>query len=174
MKIKKAVNRIFWRFGGNNNKHPFPVNEEDIEAYNSIREYVKQTEQQQFADNQLFAKMFILMYMKILEKDGGNVFENHARRKICQFLKKDLSEIMQLFTDFLNESEQYDFIKGLGIELKHPALTSEEETVTNTKRIKEALKKPENESKFSKKVFEYEMVRDCLISEVNQAIELCR
>lgn len=174
MKIKTAVNRIFWRFGGNGNKNPFPVNESDVEAYNRIKEYVAEKEKEQFANNELFAKMFIFMYMRILEQDGSGILNNFARKKICGFLKKDLSEIIQLFTDSLNEQEQIDFIKGLGIELKHPAITSEEETVKDAKKINEALKTPENESKFMREAFNYEFVEECLRSEVNQAIEICR
>lgn len=174
MKIKTAVNRVFWRFGGNDNKNPFPVNEADVEAYNRIKEYVEEKETEQFANNELFAKMFILMYMKVLEKDGGSVYDTRARMKICDFLRLPIDGIVEKFTSFLNDSAYDDLVITLGAKIKHPALQTDAEVDEFIQKLNEALRKPENEKIFFRQAYEHDFVKDCLIAEVNQAIELCR
>lgn len=168
--IRKAVNRVFWRFGGNGNKKPFPVNQEDVDSYSIIKDYVRQTEQNVFKNNEAFAKLYIYLTMKINEADKTSVYDANARRKIGNLLNRPLNLIIEDFKTSLNDSEMYELLDSAGIEIKHPALKNEAQTTTDTKKLIEAVKTPENREKLLREVWDYDTVQDCLISDVNRAL----
>lgn len=172
MKISKALNRIGWRFGGNDNKNPFPVNENDIEAFNVIADYVEEAQKKQYEANELFAKLYVHNFTKILERDGATVFENRARDLIGGILKMPLEQIIENLQKSLNESEHYGLFKDAGVSLKHPALRSEGETKQGMKKLNEMLKNDENLKKFKGNVWDYDTVSNAVVSEVNQMINL--
>jgi hypothetical protein len=172
MKIKTAINRIFWRFGGNENKKPFPVNQEDVNAYNSIDEYIKQAEKQQCQQNENFAKLYTYLFMKILENDKSTVMDNLARKKIYSLLKKPLYQVIEDFKNSLNDSEQYEALEASGASLKHPLLINEQETADSVEKLKEFVKTPENKSKLLGEVWDFETVKECIEAEINQALNL--
>ena len=175
MKIKEAINRIYWRFGGNDNSHPFPVNEKDVEAYNVLAKVVEENQKQQFRNNELFAKLFIFTYKRMFELEGGNIMDQGMtakRRKIYHLLQKPVPQLIEEFKDMLNDSEVYELYASIEVENKHPALQIEQARVSNMEKLQKALKTPENKSKFLREVWDYDVVAECLESEVNQAIEL--
>ncbi len=172
MKIKTAINRIFWRFGGNGNKKPFPVNQEDVNAYNAIEEYIQQAEKKQYQQNENFAKLYTYLFMKILENDKSTVMDNLARKKIYALLKKPLFQVVEDFKDSLNDSERYEVLKAAGINLRHPALKSEQERYIDIEKINEAIKTPENKSRLLGEVWDFETVKNCIEEEINQALNL--
>lgn len=172
MKIKTAINRIYWRFGGNDNKKPFPVNENDVEAYNAIKNYIAEKEQQQFLEQELFAKLFIYLYQKVLENDQGNIFENHCRRKIYNLLKKPMPTIIEDFKNSLNESEMYQAMEDANVENIHPALKNDKQQDNELEALTKAAEDPETIKKLTGDVWDLETVENALTSEVNQAIDL--
>lgn len=173
MKIKEAVNRIYWRFGGDNNKNPFPVNEKDIEAYQSIKNYVAEKEKEQFHDHQHFAKLFIFTYKRIFEIEGGNIMDigmTAKRRKIYRLLEKPIHQLIQEFTDMLNETKQYELIESIQGQIKHPATLSEQEKRKTLTKLQNVCTDPKNLAKLKGQVWDYDSVKECLEAEVNQAI----
>lgn len=167
----QALNRIYWRFGGNNNANPFPVNENDIEAFNLLYDDYNRRQKEQFHDYTLFAKLFIYLYMKILLNDGSTIEDGFARRKIYNLLKKPLSQIIEDFQKSLNESGQYAFLNKItGVEEKDHALQTEAEKAANLRKLEEMLKDPENRIKFFGDVWDYDKVQMLAEAEVNQAI----
>lgn len=174
MNIKKSINRIFWRFGGNGNKNPFPVNQLDADALNEIIEYVDQKEKQQYEANELFAKLYIYIYQKILENDNSTVMDKEPRMKIYNLLKKPLTQVIDNFKDSLNNSERYELLEELNIDLKHPALQNEERSSNDIENLKEAIKDPEKLNQLAGEVWDYETVSEILQTEINQAINYHR
>lgn len=173
MKIKTALNRIYWRFGGNDNKNRFPVNEKDVEAYNSIKNYIAEKEKAQFVEQELFAKLFIYLYQKVIEQDQGNIFDTHCRRKIYNLLKKPMPQIISDFQQSLNDSEMYNLMEEVGIDIdKHPAFKTEDQKNEETEKLKDKIANPDNHKRLSGEVWDFESVEECLISEVNQALDL--
>lgn len=168
--IRKAVNRIFWRYGGNGNKKPFPVNQEDVDSYSKVKDYVKQTENQVFQNNEAFAKLYIYLTMKINEADKTSVYDPNARRKIGNLLKRPMNLIIEDFKNSMNDSEMYELLDSAGIEIKHPALKNDKETASDTEKLKEALREPENIAKIKSEVWDFETVADCLEADVNRAL----
>lgn len=172
--VTKALNRIFWRFGGNGNKNPFPVNQGDLDALQELSDYVEETQKQQYEQNELFAKLYIYLSQKIMETDKSTVFETNHRRKIGNLLKKPLSQIVNDLTDSLNDSEQYALLQDAGCDFKHPALRIEGETTKQTQKLNELLRTPKNALKLSRQVWNYEQVNEAIIAEVNHIINLSK
>lgn len=172
MRITQAVNRIFWRFGGNDNKRPFPVNELDVEAYNSIKNFVKKQQAIQYEKNENFAKLFIYIYMRKLEQDGSTIFDNQAREKIYKILQKPLFQVVEDFQVSLNDSEAYEFKNSLGLSKEHPAIRSEQRSEEDKEILFEACKTPDNLKRLTGEVWDYDTVKDLVEKEISQAINL--
>jgi hypothetical protein len=170
MNIIKALDRIGWRFGLNNKK-PFPVNQNDIDAFNAIAEYVDRTHKQQFTDNELFAKLYIMAYAKMVEHFKTDILNHEPRKQMMKLLDRPMEMIIQDFTDRLNDSEMYFMVEEvIGGVLKHPITLSEEQIGTNIEKIKEAFRNDENVKVIVDDVWKYEDVKECLVAEVNHVL----
>ena len=169
MEVRKALNRIAWRFGGNGNKNPFPVNENDIEAFNAIAKSFKSYQEQQFQQNQLFAKLYIFVYMRFISKMGATVMDNEPRKAMHKILEKPIKYWIEQFKDEMNDSDLYTSLKELGIDAKHPAMISNEEL---TQRNTNISNEKDNVLKAIKNVWDYETVKECLEIEINNVINL--
>ena len=174
METKNALQRLGWRFSEalKTGDKSFRINTKDLEALKTIDLTIQEHQSQQYEQNELFAKLYIYIYQKILENDGHTVLDSEPRRKLYNLLKKPLANIISDFTQSLNESERYELIENVGVELDHPALKSEEKRLQDTKLIQEALKDPENMEKFLGEVWDFETVSEILQVEVNKAINL--
>lgn len=171
MTTTQALNRIHWRFGGDNNPNPFPVNENDLEAFNALYDDHIERQKKQIHNYCLFAKLYIYLYMKILENDGSTVKDNFARKKIYNLLKKPLPQIINDFRQSLNDSEQYELLETINDgAIKHPVLQTEDERATNLQKMELLLEDPENRKKFLGEVWDYNSVLELSEAEVNQAI----
>ena len=169
MTIIKAIDRIGWRFGLNN-KRPFPVNQLDVDAFNEVAEYVERTNKEQFSNNELFAKLYILAYAKMIEHFKASIFDDEPRKQMMRLLDKPIEFIIQDFTDRLNDSEQYYMLEAVTGDLKHPLTLSEQELVDNTKKLKEAFRSDENIKVVIGDVWKYKDVKECLIAEINHIL----
>ena len=174
MEIRKAINRIGWRFGGNDNKHPFPVNETDIDAYNSISDYVEETQKGQFRNNELFGKLFILAYAKMIEHYKTDVFDDIPRKAMYKLLDRPIEKIIEDFTQRLNDSGKYAFIESVQGQIKHPATLSEARRSLSTQQMKNALKNAENVDLLIEDVWKVEDVKEFLTIEVNNALNILK
>lgn len=170
MEIEEALNRLYWRFGGNGNKYPFPVNQNDVDAFNVIKNFVVDKQEKQLKNNELFAKMYIQRYQAELKENQTTIYDISLRKEMHKFLEKSLNQVIEEFTASLNESEQYKFIEEAGVELKHPIIMTETETEIRNKKLAEAINNPEAKKRFLGQVWDYKTVANCLNAEVNQAI----
>ncbi|MEX1383697.1 hypothetical protein [Lutibacter sp.] len=170
MKIKEAQNRIFWRFGGNGNKNPFPINETDIEAFNTISDYIEEKEKNQINDYELFAKLYIVLLKQQLQHYKTTVFDGIPRNGIQRVLDKPLYQLVDEFKDFLNQSEMYTLFREAGDDLKHPIYVSNDEKEKTIGNVQELLKSPKNALKMNLSVWDFETVKDNIESEINNAI----
>lgn len=165
MEIIKATQRLAWRFTEAVKRKSFVVNQNDIDALNIVGEYVERTQKEQYVNNELFAKLYVYLFMKVLENDKTTVFDNNARRKIGNLLKKPLIQIIEELKNSLNESEQYGFSKELGV--KHPSLRTPEETIEENKKLAQAVKNPDNLKRLAGEVWDLETVKTAIEADVN-------
>lgn len=173
MYIIKAVRRLGWRFQEASRKEvkSFVINQNDLNALISIANYVEHIQKQQYQDHQLFAKLYIYLYMKILVNDGSTIEDGFARRKIYNLLKKPLSQIIEDFQKSLNESGQYAILNEItGRGENHLAIQTKAEKEANFQKLEELLKDPENRIKFFGDIWDYDKVQKLAEAEVNQAI----
>lgn len=171
MNIKQAINRIFWRFGGNGNTKPFPVNQGDVDAFNSINEYFEATQAKQYEGSELFAKLYIHLFTQNLEHYKTTVYDNEIRKKIGAILEKPLFQLIEELQESLNQSELYTLLKDTGTTQKHPAIKTEEE-INQDKNALSAVSIDKVVDCIENKVWPYETVRDAIAAEVNNMINL--
>lgn len=164
MTTNNALNRIRWRFGAEKDKPSFRIFQKDVDAINCISEYIDQTQKQIANHNQLFAKLYVYMVMKIMEQKRSSVFDNIARKQIGNILKLPLSQLIEMLTDSMNHSDLYQTLKDSGVIMKHPAIRSEDENEKNKEALREVgvIEMP----------WKFEDVEEAIISEINLMIEL--
>lgn len=170
MKIEKAIQRIGWRFGNNNNKNPFPINTEDAEAFNSIVEFVETHNKRQYRNNELFAKLYIFVYSRFISKYEATIIDAEPRKQLHRILKKPLSYWIEEFKNRMNDTEQYVIIRELVGELKHPALLNEKERYVSSDKIQEFLNNPDKMEVITGEVWDYENTEALLSKEINSII----
>jgi len=172
MEIRKAVQRIGWRFAeaAKRQDRSFRLNDNDIQALEVIDSYVVKAQKQQFINQELFAKMYIFLFMKIMEADNSTVLETFARRKIYDVLDKSISQLVDDFTESLNSSEAYVFLEEIGAasNLNGNYNSVKENEIKN--KLSESCKDPDNLNRLIGKVWDREFVAEMLEVEVNQAI----
>lgn len=173
--VTKAIQRIGWRFSKATEKdNTFTVNQNDIDALNSIAEYIEQTQKQQFEANELFAKMYVYTAMRIMENDKSTVYDNNHQKKIGNLLKYPLSQLIDNLAQSLNDSEMYSLLEDVGHDFKHPALRTTDEPPKCMEKLKELLTEPKNANRLNGNVWTYEKVKEPIMAEVNNLINLYR
>lgn len=173
--VVQSVKRLGWRFTEAVKKNnTFRINQTDVDAINNIAKYVEQTQAQQFQENELFAKLYILVYAKMIEHYNTDILDDRPRKAMGQLLTKSLEETIEDFRERLNDSCKYEFIRSILGEIKHPVTLSDEKRDSNTRKIKKALKSKENQSKITGEVWDFETVQTNLIAEVNNILNIHR
>ncbi|SHG34890.1 hypothetical protein SAMN05444483_10992 [Salegentibacter echinorum] len=174
METKKALQRLGWRFSEAIKKsdNSFHINSNDLEALKAINRAIQEHQKQQYEHNELFAKLYIYLFQKILENDNATVMDKEPRRKIYNLLKKPLHSIISDLTQSLNDSERYEVLEKAGALMDHPAIESNEKRINSTKAMQRALKDNENTQKFLGDVWDYETVSEIVQTEINQAINI--
>jgi hypothetical protein len=192
--MKKAIERLKWRMGN----ETFRPNKNDVEAINEIITFYNDFESRVFERQELFAKLYVYLFMKVLEQDKSTVFENEARRKIGNILEKPLCQIIEELQQSLNDSELYvmiDKTKTNGVipegmdhihedyiaeVLSNSGISPNEKAIKVMNWKKEKIKNQEafnklfkeNPDAFTKGVWDYDKVEEEVMDEVNQMIKL--
>lgn len=83
------------------------VNEKDIDAFNVLFEYTEHEKKRTVQNNILFAKMYITMLGAFIQNKGVSVFSKEARRDVELRLKMPLTQVLEEFTQILNDGELY-------------------------------------------------------------------
>jgi hypothetical protein len=172
MDINKAVQRLGWRFeqASKRPNHSFIINQNDIDALKKIDEFVVKDQKKQYQEYELFAKLYINNLTELIEHYNTSIFDPIPRKRIHGILRQSLQELTEKLKDTLNDSEKYELMNKIGIELKHPLLRSEEETGNDLDKLQGALDDSENKKRLLGEVWDFETVKDCLEKEVNKVI----
>ncbi len=172
MDINKAVQRLGWRFDQASKRpnHSFTINQNDLDALKSIDAFVVKNQKVQLQNQELFAKLYINNLTELMEHYNTSIFDPIPRRRIHGILRQSLQELTEKLKDTLNDSEKYELMKEIGVDLKHPLLRSKEETGKDLDKLQGALNDSENRKRLLGEVWDYEAVKDCVEMEVNTAI----
>lgn len=175
MTISSAVDKFIWRFKNDKRHNRWNITESDVEALNTIIDFVQQTHKQQLQSNILFAKLYIMVYAQYLQKYNATVFDEIPQKEFHKLLSKPLEVFIRRFMDRMNESEMYEVFKESNVDLDmHPQLKTKEEHQEENERLAEALKDPNKKEQFCGQVWEYETVKEALEHQINLAINAFR
>jgi len=168
--IKKAINRITWRIGGNGWK----ANQNDADAINFIIDFVNVKHKEQINNHQLFAKLYIYVYGQFLSLYDATVFDDIPQKELHRILDKPLEQIIEDFTRQLNNSDKYSFYKELGLSKKHPLTMTDQEKKSDMKILEAVKNDKEKLESFITEIWDYEAVKENLEFQINNAINKYR
>ena len=83
------------------------------------------------------------------------IFYPIPRKRIHGILRQSLQELTEKLKDTLYDSEKYELMKKIGIDLKHPLLRSEDETGNDLDKLQGALADFENKKRLLGEVGDY-------------------
>ena len=172
MEITKAVQRLGWRFeqAAKRADYSFIINQNDIEALKAIDSYVVKKQKANYQKHELFAKLYVNYVTELTDHYGTSLFDPLIRRRMDGILAQPIQQLIKKLQDSLNDNEKYSLFEECGIELKHPAIQSEEERTSHVEKLKEALIDSDNRQKFLGEEWDFETVANLFEKEVNRAI----
>ena len=112
MQIDKALDRLRWRF---TSRKQFIPNKGDIEAFNSVVEYVETNRKELKRADILYNKLYVWAYRQHLAHYKASVFDKIPQVELHKLLEKPLAVHVQEFTDFLNDQEIYSAFDIAGV-----------------------------------------------------------
>ena len=110
MRIDKALNRLKWRL-----ENGWRANKNDAEAVNTIIDFVNQSDNAQFLNNQLSFKMYVIIFAWYCEKYQSDVFDPIPQREMHRTLSLPAEILIEKFTSKINLSEFNELLKEKGI-----------------------------------------------------------
>lgn len=156
MTIKKAIEHFQFKLS-----NVWKPTQPDIEAYNSIIEFVEEKHNNQINNNQLFAKLYISYYAEIIKYYQASVFDKEPQKALHKILDTPIEQLINDFVKKVNDIEVSNKMKLAGINLKHPILQTDQEKEKNLEIFRPEML--ENE-------LEYEEAKDNLTSLINLAL----
>ena len=130
--ITKAINHFKWKF-----QNSWKPTQQDVEAYNQIVEFTEKKHEQQFVDQQLFAKLYIKYYGELIRYYKSSVFDKEPQKEINRILDTPIEHLIQDFCKTVKEVEQSRTLEVRG-DIKHPLQWTAEEKA-NIKLVKEEI-----------------------------------
>lgn len=156
MTIKKALEHFKWKF-----QNKWKPTEADLKALDCIIDFVNDKHQQQFNDNQLFAKLYITFYGELLIYFQSSVFDKIPQREINRICDEPIELTIKKFIQKATDAEGMSIMREKGIPFKHPrAMTKEEKKKWDEIDI----------IKFGLPVMTYEEAESNLTSMINLAL----
>ena len=162
MTIERSVQRIAEKIQSGNK---FKPNTSDLNAMNEIIEFVNLKKIQGAKENELFAKLYIKVYAKMLEHFNASVFDDEPRKAMHQILRMPLNQIVMEFKDKLNKSELYEVLDK-SFNSNDPMASD-----SDAKQLNDKIKsEPQLKERVCLEVWDYETVWHNLSTEINNTI----
>jgi len=102
--VKKAVEHFIWKLDPKNNQ--WDATENDIKSLKEIVKFVEHKHEQQYNNNQLFAKLYITFYGELIKYYNATVFDKEPQKALHQILDTSIETLIQKFLDKANLQEQ--------------------------------------------------------------------
>lgn len=145
MTIKKAIEHFEWKLDPKNKQWKATPN--DIEAYNKIVEFTEEKLNQQFNDNQLFAKIFVSFYGELLKYYEATMFDDIPEKSINKILDTPFETLVDKFIEKhydvelalqIPKKDRYKHpleLKRLGYDIKNVEKLDKQQTIDNLKTM---------------------------------------
>lgn len=169
MTIIKAIEQLEWKY-----KNHWNITQTDINALNTIKEFTKQKHEEQIQANQLFAKLYIMVFSQYIERYKTDIYDDIPQKELHKLLNKDLSVFIQRLTDRLNENEKQALFNEIGIVLEHPIIKTDITKKKDLNTLKTALKDENSNLRFNGGIWKYEDVKDNIEMQINFVINKYR
>lgn len=101
--MKFSIEKAVQRFGWNINQGRLKANENDINAYNTIVDYVEINQKKRTKDNELFAKLYIYVYGQFLIHYNSDVFNQEPKKELSKILFRSLDDCLSEFYSVINQ-----------------------------------------------------------------------
>jgi len=101
MTIKKAIEHFEWKLS-----NKWQATQADLNAYNEIVQFTEEKLQDQFTDNQLFAKLYITFYGELLKYYNATVLDKEPQKALHKILDTSMETIIKKFIEKANLQEQ--------------------------------------------------------------------
>ena len=165
MTINKAIEHFKYKL----NK-VWAATPKDAEAISEIIKFTNQKHEQQIQANELFAKLYIMVFAQYIERYKTDAYDDIPQKELHKLLDKDLSVFIQRFTNRLNENEKQALFASLNIKLEHPILKTTQTKEKDLNALKTALKDENKLNQFNEDVWKYDIVSDILLMQINFVI----
>ena len=156
MNIKRAIDHFRWKF-----QNIWKPTENDVEAINEIMKFVNEKHSKQLENNELFCKLYIKYYGELLKYYRASVFDKEPQKELHKLLDTPLENIIQEFTDTVNEIETFLKMEVAGITEGHKHCKSDKQLKSEKESFKVEMLEPE---------LTFEQARDNLNSMINLAL----
>jgi hypothetical protein len=101
--MKFSIEKAVQRFGWNIKQGRLKANENDINAFNTIVDYVKEKQSSQIIDQELFAKLYIHVYGQFLIHYNSDVFNQEPKKELNKILFRSLDDCISEFYTLINQ-----------------------------------------------------------------------
>ena len=102
MKTKEAVQRLAWRFKQSPN---FNINQNDIEALNTIIDFYENTATENARSNDLAFKMYVWHRIELMKHYNEDILGTQTQKIIGKALSQPSQMYIQRFTEYINQNE---------------------------------------------------------------------
>lgn len=151
------INNALWLLNKAITKHP-TTRDEKI-SFNTVVTFYEKNKKENLQNNELFVKMFIMIYKYFLKHYNASIFDTFIQKEIYNLLDKPVSFYIEKLKDDLNESEIYNYIESKGVDLKHPATKKEDQKQKDLSKI--------DIKELTKEHFDFDTVQDNIFMMIN-------
>ena len=109
MILEKAVQRLRWRFSNNSS---FKPNEKDIQALNSILEWISSQKEISVLNQGLFAKLYIMELNRNLRTFEATIFDDIPQKELSKTLNYPLDAFYKSFHNDLHHNQLVKLFKN--------------------------------------------------------------
>ena len=163
MITQKAIQHFHYKLS-----NVWNATEKDIQAFESIRDFVVDKNKTQFSKYKPFAKLYVYVYAQYLKHYNATVFDEIPQKEFHKLLDRPFEAFVKAFVRQLNESELYELLESKEVIFKHPATISKEQR-EKEKEILNNLTKKEIDTILNP-MWTYEDVEPNLVIMINSAL----
>lgn len=173
MKIRESIQWLGWRLSkaAKRADKSLKISQKDVYALESISDHYEKVSSDNYKKNELMFKMYLWHRIEMMKHYKEDILGVQSQKTIAKALCKPVESFLDRFTEFINENNIKALIEPVR-ESKKPYFTlSEKEKESGVLRLQKMLK--ENPDLFENAKWEKEDVKENLIAEFNQFIQIC-
>lgn len=119
MRIDNDIKRVKICVQKMNSKLKPEIKKANTEAFNRLVDFVLEKKETQLQVNNLFTKVFIMLWINNLEKYDAELTDKIVLKELYKHIDKPMEYHINLLCKKANDLEQIKLFKNLNIELRH-------------------------------------------------------